>query len=109
MVDLLRRHRELIVMDAAQTLEVCRLAPATAIVIAAHMEALDHATVTRADLRSAAAAAGISTAQLCIPDDGESVKLSLILYSVALCGEHFIASRLAISLAKRSGQSESQR
>lgn len=68
-------ERELIVMDAAQTLDVCRLAPANAIVIATHMESLDHATVTRADLRSAAAAAGISAAKLFIPDDGESVKL----------------------------------
>ncbi len=40
-----------IVMDGPMTLEVCRLAP-QARVIAIHMEALDHATVTRKELRA---------------------------------------------------------
>ena len=43
----------LIVMDAAETVEVCQLAP-RATVVAVHMEALDHATVTRQELRKAA-------------------------------------------------------
>ena len=62
----------LIVMDAAQTLEVCRLAP-NAQVVATHMEALDHATVSRADLRAAARAAGIEAPRLQIPADGEEL------------------------------------
>lgn len=61
--------RQLIVMDAAQTIALCRMAPAGRIV-ATHMDALDHATVSRADLRAAADAAGISAAQLHIPADG---------------------------------------
>jgi hypothetical protein len=39
-------NNELIVMDAAQTLEVCQAAP-NSVVIATHMDALDHATVSR--------------------------------------------------------------
>jgi L-ascorbate metabolism protein UlaG (beta-lactamase superfamily) len=58
----------LIVMDAVQTLEVCRLAPNSK-VVATHMEALDHATLNRADLRARAQAAGVSN--LLIPSDGE--------------------------------------
>jgi L-ascorbate metabolism protein UlaG (beta-lactamase superfamily) len=66
----------LIVMDATQTVEVCRLAP-WATVVAAHMEALDHATVTRQELRQAAEDAGIPDAQLLIPDDGETIVVSI--------------------------------
>lgn len=65
-------ERQLIVMDAAQTIEVCRLAP-DSMVIAVHMEAFDHSTVDRAELRSAAQAAGISETQLRIPADGETM------------------------------------
>lgn len=65
-------ERQLIVMDAAQTIAICRAAPASA-VVATHMEALDHATISRADLRAAADAAGISPAQLRIPADGEQL------------------------------------
>ncbi|MBP0685777.1 hypothetical protein J8J21_22280, partial [Mycobacterium tuberculosis] len=42
----------LIVMDAEQTIEVCRISPPKTKVIATHMEALDHATVTRDDLKA---------------------------------------------------------
>lgn len=63
-----------IIMDAEQTIQVCRLAP-NSTVIAVHMEALDHCTVTRSALRHAANAAAISPAQLLIPDDGESITL----------------------------------
>jgi L-ascorbate metabolism protein UlaG (beta-lactamase superfamily) len=64
----------LIVMDAAQTLEVCRAAP-RATVIAMHMEALDHGTVSRRRLRAEAQAAGIPDDQLRIPSDGEEIRL----------------------------------
>lgn len=60
----------LIVMDAAQTVAVCRAAPQS-IVVATHMEALDHATVSRAELRDYAANSGIPPEQLLIPADGE--------------------------------------
>ncbi|HEX3053691.1 MAG TPA: MBL fold metallo-hydrolase [Aggregatilineaceae bacterium] len=67
-------ERVLIVMDAAQTVQVCQLAdPST--VIAVHMESLDHGTVSRADLRTAAVQAGISPAKLRIPADGEVIEL----------------------------------
>src|SRR5690349_11368601 len=46
---------DLIVMDADQTVATVELAP-QATVVAVHMEALDHATITRADLRAAAKA-----------------------------------------------------
>lgn len=61
-----------IVMDATQTIAVCRAAP-QATVIATHLEALDHGTVTRADLRRLADEAGIETQQLLIPADGETL------------------------------------
>jgi len=64
----------LIVMDAAQTLEVCRAA-ARSTVIAVHMEALDHGTVSRRELRVAADAAGILPRRLRIPLDGEEIEL----------------------------------
>ncbi|HET9213103.1 MAG TPA: MBL fold metallo-hydrolase [Thermoanaerobaculia bacterium] len=63
-----------IVMDAAQTLDVCRAAPASR-VIAIHLDSLDHGEVTRQDLRAQAQAAGISEARLLIPLDGESLEM----------------------------------
>ena len=63
---------ELIVMDAAQVIEVCKAAP-DAKVIAIHMESCDHCTVTRQSLREAADAAGVSPEQLFIPKDGEEI------------------------------------
>jgi L-ascorbate metabolism protein UlaG (beta-lactamase superfamily) len=63
-------EKVLIVMDAAQTLDVCRLAPDST-VVAIHLDSLDHGTVTRLDLRAAASAAGISSERLLIPEDGE--------------------------------------
>ena len=62
----------LIVMDAAQTVEVCRAAPGS-VVIATHMESLDHGTVSRADLRRYADEQGILSSQLLIPEDGEQL------------------------------------
>ena len=67
-------QRSIIVMDAAQTIATCHLAPG-AKVIATHMEALDHATVTRAELRQQARQAGIDDEQLLIPADGETLNL----------------------------------
>ncbi|MBE0691299.1 MAG: hypothetical protein IH587_14365 [Anaerolineae bacterium] len=67
-------QRHLIVMDAAQTIETCRLAP-DAIVVATHMEALDHATISRAALRAQADDAGIDAYHLHIPADGESLTI----------------------------------
>jgi L-ascorbate metabolism protein UlaG (beta-lactamase superfamily) len=64
---------EPIVMDAAQTVAVCYAAP-TSTVVATHMDSLDHAQVSRADLRAYAEAAGISRQQLLIPADGESLE-----------------------------------
>jgi L-ascorbate metabolism protein UlaG (beta-lactamase superfamily) len=61
-----------IVMDAEQTIAVCKLAPKS-IIIATHIDALDHGTVTRAELRAYAEKNGISKAQLLIPDDGQTL------------------------------------
>lgn len=68
-------NRFLIVMDAEQTIAVCQYAP-NAQIVAAHMEALDHATVSRDDLRDAARLAGITETQLLIPADGEKIMLA---------------------------------
>jgi L-ascorbate metabolism protein UlaG (beta-lactamase superfamily) len=65
-------ERQLIVMDAAQTIALAQAAPSST-VIATHMEALDHATVSRAELRAAADAAGIPATRLLIPADGEEL------------------------------------
>jgi L-ascorbate metabolism protein UlaG (beta-lactamase superfamily) len=59
-----------IVMDAKQTVAVCETAT-HAIVVATHMEALDHCQTSRVALRTYAHAKGISEHRLLIPDDGE--------------------------------------
>ena len=61
-----------IVMDAGQTIAVCKLAP-NAKVVATHINALDHGTVTRKDLREYARENGISSDQLIIPEDGQTL------------------------------------
>lgn len=66
----------LIVMDAEQTLDLCEATPG-ATVIATHMEALDHATVSRTALREAAEARGIGPDRLLIPADGEAIEIKL--------------------------------
>lgn len=63
-----------IVMDAGMVVDICGIAPA-AKVAAIHMEALDHATVSREDLRRTAYRAGISETQLIIPEDGDILRL----------------------------------
>lgn len=65
---------DLIVMDANETVAVSDLAK-SATVVAVHMEALDHATITRQDLRKASDAHGIPASRLLIPADGETVTL----------------------------------
>jgi L-ascorbate metabolism protein UlaG (beta-lactamase superfamily) len=59
-----------LVMDAAMVMETLRLA-GEATVIVTHLDAVDHATVSRADIRALAAADPVATARLHIPDDGE--------------------------------------
>jgi L-ascorbate metabolism protein UlaG (beta-lactamase superfamily) len=61
-----------IIMDARQTIEVCRAAPRSR-VIAVHMETFDFDTVSRKDLRAMAEAEGIEAGQLLIPADGETL------------------------------------
>ncbi|MEP6984048.1 MAG: MBL fold metallo-hydrolase [Chloroflexota bacterium] len=67
-------QRQLIVMDAEQTIAMCQAAPKS-MMIATHMEALDHATVSREELRTQATNAGVSAEQLLIPADGETIEL----------------------------------
>lgn len=64
----------LIIMDAGQTLDVARAAP-DATVVAVHLEAYDHMTVSRDDLRRAAVDAGLR-GRLLIPEDGDLVELT---------------------------------
>ena len=59
-----------IVMDAEQTVEVCKLLPQSTI-IATHMDTLDHATVSGESLRHFADKSGIVDTHLLIPDDGD--------------------------------------
>jgi L-ascorbate metabolism protein UlaG (beta-lactamase superfamily) len=68
-------QRVYIVMDAEQTIATAQLAPASR-VMAIHMEAVDHGTVTRAELRERALQAGISYDRLLIPQDGEQVTIA---------------------------------
>ena len=63
---------EFIIMDAKQTISVCQAAPASR-VVAVHMEAFDHCTVTRRGLRELAGGAGILDDRLLIPADGEEI------------------------------------
>lgn len=66
------RENVLIVMDAEQTVDACRAAP-NSTVVATHMEALDHATITREALRKFAEANGVGPEKLLIPLDGEKI------------------------------------
>jgi L-ascorbate metabolism protein UlaG (beta-lactamase superfamily) len=61
-----------IIMDAQQTVEVCRSAPRST-VVTIHMETFDFDTVSRKDLRAMAKAEGIEASQLLIPADGETI------------------------------------
>ncbi len=63
---------EYIIMDAEQTLTTLN-ASQDAVVVAIHLEALDHCHVSRETLRQMADAAGISPSRLMIPKDGETI------------------------------------
>ncbi len=67
---------DLIVMDAEETVAVCEASQPASVVVATHMEALDHATITRQDLRQVADARGVSTEKLLIPADGDVLVLN---------------------------------
>ena len=64
-----------IIMDDRQTIAVCEASPGS-MVIATHMEALDHCRVSRTMLRTSADQAGISHTKLRIPADGESILIT---------------------------------
>ncbi|WP_407175104.1 MBL fold metallo-hydrolase [Bradyrhizobium sp. STM 3562] len=66
---------DLITMDAAEAVATCRLAR-DVLVIATHMESLDHATVTRDELKRYAVEQGVPPWQLLIPADGEILTLA---------------------------------
>lgn len=56
-----------IIMNAADVVDACGLT--SGVIIANHLESLDHCPTTRAELRTASAEAGLSN-RLYIPDDG---------------------------------------
>ena len=64
-----------IIMDIEQTLEVLKATSENSVVIAIHMEALDHCGVDRNKLREVADGKGISSSRLLIPDDGETISI----------------------------------
>jgi L-ascorbate metabolism protein UlaG (beta-lactamase superfamily) len=61
-----------IIMDAGDVVSTARAAP-RAVVVAVHLEALNHCPVTRAELREAVDAAGVGT-RVVIPADGEVLR-----------------------------------
>lgn len=61
-----------IIMDGEQTLTTLEAAP-NAVIVAVHMEALDHCTITRTMLRQIADNAGIAPSRLMIPENGETL------------------------------------
>ena len=63
---------EHIIMDAEQTFATLNASP-EAVVVAIHMEALDHCNVSREMLRQMAVAAAIPPSRLMIPKDGETI------------------------------------
>jgi len=63
---------ETIIMDAEQTLTTLK-ASQGAVVVAIHLEALDHCNVSRETLRQMADAAAILPSRLMIPKDGETI------------------------------------
>lgn len=66
---------EPIAMDSQQAVAVCEAAP-HAIVVATHLDALDHATVGREELRQYALSRGITAERLRIPHDGQILEFS---------------------------------
>ncbi|GHO83166.1 MBL fold metallo-hydrolase [Dictyobacter formicarum] len=66
------KQKGYIVMDAEQTVAVCQVAPES-VVVATHMDSVDHATISRTDLRTFASKHGIHDTHLLIPQDGETL------------------------------------
>jgi L-ascorbate metabolism protein UlaG (beta-lactamase superfamily) len=66
-------ENHLILMDTKQAIEVVNMVP-KAKFVAVHMEALDHCTVSRAELRKVAVENGIDRDRLIIPNDGEVIR-----------------------------------
>jgi hypothetical protein len=64
-----------ILMDAEEAITVVKHAPATATIVAIHMESLDHCTVTRKALRELATKEGIDAAKLIIPENGDVINV----------------------------------
>lgn len=64
-----------ITMDVPDVLEVCRAAP-TALVVAVHMEAMNHCGLTRSALREAMAREGLD-GRVLAPADGETLQMAL--------------------------------
>jgi L-ascorbate metabolism protein UlaG (beta-lactamase superfamily) len=64
-----------IIMDATQTITVCEALP-SAVVIAVHMEALDHCKTTRKALQVAVEEAKLDPRQILIPEDGGLVEIN---------------------------------
>lgn len=67
-------HGDPITMDVPDVLAVCEAAP-DALVVAVHMEALNHCGLTRAALQAAVDAAGMA-GRVATPADGETLELS---------------------------------
>ena len=67
-------HGDPITMDVADVLAVCEAAP-KALVIAVHMEAMNHCGLDRASLRAAVETAGLA-GRVATPADGETLELS---------------------------------
>ena len=67
-------HGDPITMDAPDVIATCNAAP-DALVVAVHMEAMNHCGLDRAGLRAAIDAAGL-TGRVATPADGETLELS---------------------------------
>ncbi|MDH4414030.1 MAG: MBL fold metallo-hydrolase [Rhizobium sp.] len=59
-----------LVMDGEMVLETVKIAGGSTIIVT-HLDAVDHATVSRGDIRALAAAGAVGADRLVIPDDGE--------------------------------------
>jgi L-ascorbate metabolism protein UlaG (beta-lactamase superfamily) len=62
-----------VTMDAEDVIETARAAP-RAVIVAVHLEALNHCTLSRAELRAAVDEAGLG-ARVPIPADGETLRV----------------------------------
>lgn len=67
-------HGDPITMDAPDVIATCNAAP-DALIVAVHMEAMNHCGLDRAGLRAAVDAAGL-TGRVATPADGETLELS---------------------------------